>query len=124
MQIFIAESNDDLRVGLQMMLHRDASMHVIGITAQAKGLLAQLEALEPEVLILDWHLSGASMPELVDAIRQLESSPKIVVLSVKAAEEGRALGAGADLFVTKRMPPEKLLDALNSLKEGTKDSSN
>ena len=42
MQIFIAESNEDLRVGLQMILHRDAGLHVIGMAVQADGLLAQL----------------------------------------------------------------------------------
>ena len=124
MQIFVAESNEDLRVGLQMILHRDAGLHVIGMAVQAEGLLAQLEALQAEVLILDWHLSGASMPELVGDICQLESPPKIIALSVKPEEEGQALSAGADVFVNKNRPPDELLEALRYLMEGSVDSIN
>ena len=119
MRIFIAESDEDLRVGLQMFLLRDARMHVIGMAVQAEGLLAQLEAVRAEVLILDWHLSGASMPELVAKICQLEVPPKILVLSVKPEEEGKAMAAGADMFISKNRPPEQLLEALHSMVEGS-----
>ena len=118
MRIFVAESNEDLRVGLQMILHRDASMHVIGITAQAKGLLAQMEALRPDVLILDWHLSGSLMQELVGTICQHESPPKILVLSDKPEEERETVAAGADMFINKNRPPEELLAALRLLEGG------
>jgi DNA-binding NarL/FixJ family response regulator len=123
MQIFIAESNEDLRVGLQMILHRDAGLHVIGMAVQADGLLAQLDALRAEVLILDWRLSGAVMPEFVGDICNLESPPKIIVLSAKASEEQKALTAGADAFINKSRPPEELLEALHSMVEGSVDST-
>lgn len=124
MKIFVAESNEDLRVGLQMILLRDAGLHVIGMAVQAEGLMAQLEALQADVLILDWQLSGASMPELVGDICQIESPPKIVVLSVKPEEEREAIAAGADVFVNKSRPPEELLEAVRSLKERPLDSIN
>ena len=114
MQIFVAESNEDLRLGLQMLLNRDAGMHVIGMAVQAEGLLRQLEALSVDVLILDWHLSGASMPEFVVDVCQLEWPPKIIALSVKPEEEAEALSSGADAFVSKTRPPEELLEVLHS----------
>ena len=122
MQIFIAESDEDLRIGLQMFLLRDARMHVIGMAVQAKGLVAQLEAVHVEVLILDWHLPGASMPELVGDICQLESPPMILVLSVKPEEEREAMAAGADMFIRKNQPPEVLMEALHSMVERSTDS--
>ena len=122
MRIFIAESNEDLRVGLQMFLLRDARMHVIGMAVQAKGLLAQLEALQVEVLVLDWHLPGASMPELVVDVCQLETPPRIVVLSVRPEEEAEALSAGADAFVSKYKPPEELLEVLHSITTNSVDT--
>ena len=123
MRIFVAESNEDLRLGLQMILHRDAGMHVIGMAVQAEGLLAQLEAVHVEVLILDWHLPGASMREMVGEIRQLEIPPKILVLSVKPEEEDEAMAAGADMFIRKNRPPEELLEVLHLMVEGSVDST-
>ena len=109
-------------MGLQMILHRDAGMHVIGMAVQAEGLLAQLEAVHAEALSLDWHLPGASMRELVGEICQLEVPPKILVLSVDSGEEGEALGAGADVFISKNRPPEELLEVLHSMVEGLVNS--
>jgi two-component system, NarL family, invasion response regulator UvrY len=124
MLIFIAVLNEDLRLGLQMFLQRDAGMHVIGMAVQAQGLVTQVEASQAELLILDLDLPKASMPDLLAEIRQLDSPPKIVVVSVRPEEKAMVLSAGADAFVSKNAPPDQLLEALRSLKEGSVDSTN
>jgi DNA-binding NarL/FixJ family response regulator len=117
MLIFLAESDQNLRLGMQMLLHQEAGMHVIGMAIQANGLLVQVEASQAEVLILDWHLPGASMPELLSDICRLESPPKIVVLSVSPEAKGPALSAGADAFIGKNAPPDELLEVVRSMKK-------
>ena len=116
MLIFIAEPDQDLRLGLQMLLHQEGGLHVIGMAVQARGLFVQLEASRVDVLLLDWHLPGASMPELLNELIGLEYPPKIVVLSVKPEEEAPALAAGADRFVSKAAPPDDLIDVIRTLK--------
>ena len=117
MLIFLAESDQNLRLGMQMLLHQEAGMHVIGMAIHANGLLVQVEASQAEVLILDWHLPGASMPELLSDICRLESPPKIVVLSVSSEAKGPALSAGADAFIGKNAPPDELLEVVRSMKK-------
>ena len=117
MLIFIAASNEDLRVGLQMYLQNEAGMHVVGIAVQAKGLLRQLEATEANVLILDWNLPGESMPDLLADIQQLQFPPKIVVLAAKPELEGAVLDAGADAFFDKGYAPGALLEVLYSMQK-------
>lgn len=100
-----------------MLLHQEAGIHVIGMAIQAEGLLVQVEASQAEVLILDWHLPGASMPELLSDICRLESPPKIVVLSVNPEVKVQALSAGANAFIGKNAPPDELLEVVRSMKE-------
>lgn len=51
--IFLAVSDQDLRLGLQMLLHQEPGMHVIGMAIQTEGLLVQAEASQADVLLLD-----------------------------------------------------------------------
>ena len=98
-------------------------MHVIGMAIQADGLLVQIEASQAEVLILDWHLPGASMPGLLSDIRALVSPPKVVVLSVNPEVRTQALSAGADAFIGKNAPPDELLEVVCSMKEKVNSAS-
>ncbi len=123
MLIFLAESDQNLRLGMQMLLHQEAGIHVIGMAIQAEGLVVQVEASRAEVLILDWHLPGASMPELLSDICRLEAPPKIVVLSVNPEVKAAALSAGADAFIGKNAPPDKLLEVIRSLKKTSVNAS-
>jgi len=116
MLIFLAESDQNLRLGMQMLLHQEAGIHVIGMAIQAEGLVVQVEASRAEVLILDWHLPGASMPELLSDICRLASPPKIVVLSVNPEVKAVALSAGAIAFIGKNAPPDELLEVVRSMK--------
>ena len=117
MLIFLAESDQALRLGLQMLLHQESGMHVIGMAVQADGLLVQVEASHADVLILDWQLPGASIQDLLSDIRGLETPPKIVVLSINPEEKAPALSAGADAFISKNAPPDDLVEVVRSLKQ-------
>jgi DNA-binding NarL/FixJ family response regulator len=107
-----------------MYLQKESGMYVTGMATEAQGLPAQVEASRPDVLLLDSQLPGASMQGLLSDIRGLESPPKIVVLSIKPEEKGPALSSGADAFINKNAPPEKMLEVLRSLKKSSVNSVN
>ena len=91
-------------------------MYVTGMAIESEGLLKQVEASRADILILDWHLPGASTMNLLADLHGLEASPRIVVLSPRSEEERPALSAGADAFVSKNAPPEELLGLIRSLR--------
>ena len=116
MLIFIAEQDQDLRLGLQILLHQEPGMHVVGMAIETDGLLVQLQASRADLILLDWHLPGASTEHLLGQIKRLEPQRAVVVLSVKPEEEGPALAAGADAFISKNAPPDNLLNVIRSMK--------
>ena len=123
MRIFIADSNQDFRLGLQMLLRQEPGMYVTGMAIETKGLLKQVTASQADVLLLDWHLPGASTVDLLADIQGLESSPKIVVLSSRSDEKDPALSAGADAFIGKGVQPEEMLELIRSFRETTVNST-
>jgi DNA-binding NarL/FixJ family response regulator len=112
MRIFIADADQEVRVGLQLRLHQEPGLLVVGIAVQAKGLVAQVELSQPDVVLLDWLLPGRPASELLADLRALERRPKIIVLAVRSEVESEAMAAGADAFVTKSAPPDRLVAVL------------
>jgi len=100
-----------------MYLQQEPGLYVTGMASEAMGLPAQIEASQPDVLLLDSHLPGATMQGLLTDIRGLESPPKIVVLSIKPEDKEPAISAGADAFSSKNAPPEELLEVIRSLRD-------
>ena len=98
-------------------------MYVTGMAIESEGLLKQVEASRADVLILDWHLPGASTIDLLADIQGLESKPKIVVLSIRPEERELALSAGADAFISKSGTPEEMLELVRSVRESTVGSA-
>lgn len=118
MLIYIAESDQNLRLGWQMLLHQEPGMHVVGLAVRGEGLVDQLSATQADILILDWQLSGRPMNGLLSELQGLQSPPKVVVFSVHADDQEDVMGAGADAFICKNNPPDELLTTLNGIMYG------
>jgi two-component system invasion response regulator UvrY len=119
MRIFIADKNKEVRLALQVFLHQEAGVEIVGVTASSHGLAGQLVASETDILLLDWALTGQSMPELLTELRMLEPRSRVVVMALWPDVEQQALAAGADAFVSKSMPPSELVEMLRTMQQST-----
>jgi DNA-binding response OmpR family regulator len=122
MRIFLAESDPELRVGLQFLIYQQPGYQVIGITDGGKGLKKQIKASKPDVLLLDWYLPGKDMNELVRDIKALNLPPDIIAMSIYPEDESRILASGVDHFITKESHPNEIMVLLRKMKlKATKD---
>jgi DNA-binding NarL/FixJ family response regulator len=117
MRIFIADMNKDLRLSLQVFLHQEEGVEIVGVTASSHGLEGQLVSSETDILLLDWALTGQPVPELLAELSMLESGPRVVVMATSRGVEQQALAAGAEAFVSKNMPPSELLTVLRAMQQ-------
>jgi len=113
MRILIADGQSKVRFALRLLLGRRAEDEVVGEVAHAGELLPQIEATHPDLLLLDWELSGLSPDDSMNALREALPNLGVVVLSGRPETCQAALTAGADAFVSKTDPPERLLAAIN-----------
>ena len=116
MRIFLAEPDPDLRVGLQFLIYQNLGCQVIGISDNGKRLKKQIKASRPDVLLLDWHLPGKPVNELIAEVRNFDLSLTIIVMSIYPEDESEALAAGVDHFIAKDTHPDRLIVVLNTLK--------
>lgn len=115
MQILLADDQPKLRFGLRLLLEREPDYEIIGEAADAESLWSQLEALQPDLLLLDWELPGLSPANTLLRLHMAFPRLKVVALSGRLGARQIALTAGADAFVSKGSPPESLLAALNAI---------
>lgn len=113
MRVFIADDQPKVRSALRLLLEQDSRMCVVGEAVEATDLMAQVKATRADLLLLDWELPGlqAANPLLPD-LRALCPGLSVIALSGRPEARRRALAAGADGFVSKGDPPERLLAAV------------
>ena len=116
MRIFLAEGNSDIRLGLELALNNEPGMIVTGIAVRAKGLIEQIGATRPDVLLLSWHLPRVEGTDILARLKDLTMQPQVVVMSSRPELEAVAMAAGATAFVSTDRSSENLLAVLRKMR--------
>jgi DNA-binding NarL/FixJ family response regulator len=116
-RILIADHQSAARSAVRPLLEERLEVDVVGEAADSQKLLAQLEQLRPDIIMLDQELPGWPSTRLSDALDGLERRPKVIVLGPHPGPMQEALAAGADAYVSKGDPPRRLLTAVRALSE-------
>jgi DNA-binding NarL/FixJ family response regulator len=115
MRILVADDQARVRSALGLLLGLESDMDVVGETGEADYLLARVKETQPDLLLLDWELPGLVANRVLAALRSFFPRLKVIVLSGRPEARRAALAAGADAFVSKGDPPDRLLAALHAV---------
>ena len=116
LRIFIADPDRNGRLGLQMLLDHEPGMRVVGIAVRSEGLVGQVGAAQPDVLLLEWQLVASAPVEYIRNLWAIESQPFIIVMHIHPETGQKAAATGADSFFCKDGPPDPLLMILQKLR--------
>lgn len=112
MKVVVADAAAHVRSALHLLLEQQPGVTCVTELATGDGLVSVLQHVEADVLLLDSHIPDADFTSLVAALRQAQPRLRVVVLSTRPEERGRALAAGADAFISKGDAPEGLFATL------------
>ena len=119
-RVFIVDDHPVVRNGLRALLNAQPDIVVVGEASEGEGALRQIEALRPDVVLLDCCLPGLEGPAVAAAIR--ERHPTVSVLALSAYDDDRLLwgmwAAGAVGYVLKDAPLERILAAVRAAGRG------
>jgi DNA-binding NarL/FixJ family response regulator len=116
MRIFIADAQSRVRFAVRVLLQQQVGLEVVGDVGNIDELLVQAPAASPDVLLLDWRLTGPEPADLVAKLRLLCPTTRMIAVSERPEERHSALEAGADGFACKCDAAAGLLAALSSCK--------
>ena len=120
MKIFLADASSDVRLALQLMLDTEPGLNVTGLAVQTEGLLAQIEVIQPDVLLLDWSLVRESLDDFLTSLRMVKPCPRVIILGINPGEEQTLPVTGVDAFFYKAYPAEELLTILRRMRDEVK----
>jgi DNA-binding NarL/FixJ family response regulator len=113
MRILLADSGAPARFALCTLLEQHPGWRVVGEVSSAEQLPGQVIAKNPDVLLLEWNLPQLKAEDFIPSIKEKFPKLSIIVLSGRPELKAQALSAGADMFVSKADPPDRLLDAIS-----------
>ena len=119
-RIFLVDDHPLVREWLINLINRQPDLAICGEAADAPRALSAVDAMRPDVAIVDLSLTTGSGLELVKDIRALAPEVAVIVLSMhdESLYAERALRAGARGYVMKRETTKKILAAIRRVLEG------
>jgi DNA-binding NarL/FixJ family response regulator len=119
-RVSIVDDEADLRENIAGYVDAAKGFRCVSVHSSAEEALAHLPKEKPDVVLMDINLGGMSGIECVLHLKPLMRETQVVMLTVFEDTEKifSALAAGASGYLLKRMPPEKLLEAIREVHEG------
>jgi two-component system, NarL family, invasion response regulator UvrY len=119
-RILLVDDHAIVKAGFRRLLEQQVNYHVIAEAGDAETAYALFVEHQPDVVVLDLSMPGASGLDLVRRMALRQPSARILVFTmhedVLLAE--RAIQLGARGFVTKSSPPEALACAVADMMAG------
>lgn len=118
--ILLADDHKIFRESLRLLLERQSDFQVIGEAANGQEAIAQVQQLQPEVIVLDMSMPSLNGLEAIRQIKQLQPASCIVVLS-SYDDDGyvvNALRHGAAAYVLKEQSAADLVTAVKTAVTG------
>jgi NarL family two-component system response regulator LiaR len=119
-RVLIADDHAILRKGIRALLSTEPDIEVVGEASDGAEALAQAEALQPDVILMD-----LVMPKMdgIEATRQVTASQqgmRVLVLTSFAADDKvfPAIKAGALGYILKDTGPDDLVRAIRQVHRG------
>lgn len=94
--------------------------NVVGIVGEGKSVLQEVEAAQPDVILLGVAFYGASGFQIARSLRQSQSGVRIILLSLHESQDmvraAIAVGASGYVFVSRML--EDLPAAISAASQG------
>jgi two-component system nitrate/nitrite response regulator NarL len=116
-RVLIADDHPLARKAVRSMLDMDSAFFVVGEAYNGEEAILLCGEVEPDLVIMDVHMSPISGLEATRRIKQLYPHIRIVVLTVSddVADLFTALQFGAQGYLLKNMDPDEWLMYLHAL---------
>jgi len=120
MKIAVFEDNQKFRESLEFIIVTSSDMELCGSFEDTTRLSQKIEALRPDVVLMDINIPGKNG---IDAVKEIkENFPAVYVCMQTVFDDADKIFAslcnGASGYILKNTAPEKILQAIREVAEG------
>ncbi|UCF40841.1 MAG: response regulator transcription factor [Gemmatimonadota bacterium] len=119
-RVLLVDDHPIVRQGLEQLIDAEQDLTVCAQASDAPTALAAVEQERPDLAVVDISLAGSDGLELVKQIRERWPAVKVMVLSMhsESVYAERTLSAGAQGYIMKQEPPDRILHAMREVLQG------
>lgn len=119
-RLLVVDDHTLFRRGLVALLASDPTLKVIGEAGDAAEAVRRTAELQPDVVLLDNHLPGATGVQSLCGLREAAPRARIVLLTVSEDEEDlhSALRGGASGYLLKTIEGDELSRSIHRIVRG------
>ncbi|MET4216383.1 two-component system invasion response regulator UvrY [Bradyrhizobium sp. LB14.3] len=123
--VLLVDDHPIVRQGYRRVLESQGDLHVVAEADNAADAYSAFKARDPDVVVLDISMPGASGLEAIRNIRARSPRARILVFTMhnEAVLVKAAFSAGASGFVTKSSEPSAVVSAIRSVARGERAMS-
>jgi DNA-binding NarL/FixJ family response regulator len=115
--VYLCDDVPELRELMKIVLEEDPELSVVGQSGDAITGIEEIAELQPNVVLLDLSMPGMDGLEALPLIRRAAPDTAVIVFSGFTEERMAtlALDRGADRYIEKGEPLEKVRQAVREL---------
>jgi DNA-binding NarL/FixJ family response regulator len=119
-RILIADDHPVLRAGLRQVIEGDRSLRVVAETADGPSALEQIEALRPDVAVLDIDMPGCDGFSVLREMQKRRLASSVIFLTLHADESlfNEAIDLGARGYILKDSALAGIVDGVKAVANG------
>lgn len=119
-RVLLVDDEDIVRYGLKSICLAERALHVVGEAANGEAAIAQVQALNPDVILMDINMPVMDGVQATAAIRQAFPTIKVLILTAFEDDEHlvAAMQEGASGYVLKNTPPEDFVCIIRAAHKG------
>lgn len=116
-RVLITDDHPLARKAIRSMLEADSDFYIVGEACDGEEAVLLCGEVQPDVVLMDIHMSPVNGLEATRRIKQLYGNIRIVILTVSddVADLFTALQFGAQGYLLKNMDPDEWLTYLHAL---------
>lgn len=118
--ICIIEDIPEIQKGLEHIIGSDDRFILLRSFSNAEDAIRDLPELVPNIVIADINLPGKSGIECIQTIKTIVPAIQFIMFTIYDDNDQvfEAIKAGANGYILKNTPPEKIIESLIDLSEG------
>ena len=119
-KVLLVDDHELVRTGIQHLLNQNGTVDVIGVASSGEEAIKMVDALLPDIVLMDFYMPGIGGMEASRKISQRHPDVKIIILTVLA--DGplpqQMLSTGVQGYVTKTCSIAELIAAIKAVSAG------